>query len=156
MPVRRCDIVVTTDTAGIAWVVLDRPARRNAVTAAMWGELARIFVELSAMNEVRAIVLTGAGDHFCAGADISEVGEARTGTAAAQAYERDVDACAEAIAASPKPTIAAIRGFCLGGGCGLAMACDFRLAGRTARFALQVQQFLLGNGAVFFQVVGRV
>jgi enoyl-CoA hydratase/carnithine racemase len=133
---RRRDIVVTTDPAGVAWVILDRPARRNAVTAAMWSELARIFAELSATDEARVIVLTGTGDHFCAGADISEFGEARTGTAAAQAYERDVDACAATIASSPKPTIAAIRGFCLGGGCGLAMACDFRLADRTARFGI--------------------
>jgi enoyl-CoA hydratase/carnithine racemase len=133
---RRADIVVTTDPTGVARVVLDRPARRNAVTAAMWGELARIFAELRATDEARVIVLTGAGDHFCAGADISEFGEARTGTAAAHAYERDVDACAAAIASSPKPTIAAIRGFCLGGGCGLAMACDFRLADRTARFGI--------------------
>jgi enoyl-CoA hydratase/carnithine racemase len=133
---RRGDIVVTTDADGIAWVVLDRPARRNAVTAAMWGELARIFTELSARDDVRVIVLTGAGDHFCAGADIAEFGEARGDSAAARAYERDVDACTEAIAASPRPTIAAIRGFCLGGGCGLAMACDFRLAHRSARFGI--------------------
>jgi enoyl-CoA hydratase/carnithine racemase len=133
---RRGDIVVTTDAAGVAWVVLDRPARRNAVTAFMWGELARIFVELGARDAVRVIVLTGAGEHFCAGADIAEFGEARTGPAAAHAYERDVDACTAAIAATPKPTIAAIRGFCLGGGCGLAMACDFRLADRSARFGI--------------------
>jgi enoyl-CoA hydratase/carnithine racemase len=131
---RRRDIIVTTDSAGVARVVLDRPARRNAVTAAMWGELARIFAELSATDEARVIVLSGTGDHFCAGADISEFGEVRAGTAAAHAYERDVDACTAAIASSPKPTIAAVRGFCLGGG--LAMACDFRLADRTARFGI--------------------
>jgi enoyl-CoA hydratase/carnithine racemase len=132
----RHDIVVTTDAAGVAWVVLDRPARRNAVTAAMWSELARIFRDLSARDDVRVIVLTGAGDHFCAGADIAEFGEARTGSAAAHVYEHEVDTCTAAIAATPKPTIAAIRGFCLGGGCGLAMACDFRLADRSARFGI--------------------
>ena len=129
-------IVVTTDVSGVARVVLDRPARRNAVTAAMWRELTRIFVELGASPAVRVVVLTGAGDHFCAGADISEFGDTRSGPAAAEAYERDVDACTEAIVGCPKPTIAAVRGFCLGGGCGLAMACDFRVADRTARFGI--------------------
>jgi enoyl-CoA hydratase/carnithine racemase len=133
---RGSDIVVTMEATGVAWVVLERPARRNAVTGAMWRELARLFIELSGLDGVRVIVLTGAGDHFCAGADISEFAETRSGPAAAHAYERDVDACTEAIAASPKPTIAAVRGFCLGGGCGLAMACDFRLADRTARFGI--------------------
>jgi enoyl-CoA hydratase/carnithine racemase len=132
----REDIAVSTDVAGVARVVLDRPERRNAITAAMWRELAHIFAELSARDDVRVIVLTGAGDHFCAGADIAEFGEARTGSAAAHAYESDVDACTAAMVASPKPTIAAIRGFCLGGGCGLAMACDFRLADRSARFGI--------------------
>ena len=130
------DIGVTTDGDGVARVVLARPARRNAVTAAMWRELARIFGDLGARPDVRVIVLTGAGEHFCAGADIGEFGEARTGSAAAQAYERDVDTCIEAIGAAPKPTIAAIRGYCLGGGCGLAMACDFRLADASARFGI--------------------
>jgi enoyl-CoA hydratase/carnithine racemase len=133
---RRCDIVVTTDATGVARLTLDRPARRNALTGAMWRELTRIVAELSASDTVRVVVLTGAGDHFSAGADISEFGAARTGAAAAQAYEGDVDACMVAIAACPKPTIAAVRGFCLGGGCGLAMACDFRLADRTARFGI--------------------
>lgn len=140
------DIVVTTDPAGVARVVLDRPARRNAVTATMWRELARIFTGLSAADGARVIVLTGTGDHFCAGAEISEFGEARTGVAAARAYERDVDACTAAIASSPKPTIAAIRGYCLGGGCALAMACDFRLADRTARFGIPAARLGLVYG----------
>jgi enoyl-CoA hydratase/carnithine racemase len=135
-PHRRDDIVVRREPPGIAWVVLDRPARRNAVTASMWRTLGALFTELGAADDVRAIVLTGSGEHFCAGADIAEFGEVRAGATAAEAYEHDVDACAAAIAASPRPTIAAVRGFCLGGGCGLALACDFRLADRTARFGI--------------------
>jgi enoyl-CoA hydratase/carnithine racemase len=128
--------MVTTDAAGVARVTLDRPARRNAVTAAMWRGLGRIFLDLAASPAARVIVLSGAGDHFCAGADVSEFGDARSGPAAAEAYERDADACIEAIGSCPRPTIAAVRGFCLGGGCALAMACDFRIADRTARFGI--------------------
>jgi enoyl-CoA hydratase/carnithine racemase len=132
----RDEIVVRREPPGIAWVVLDRPARRNAVTASMWRTLGAIFTELGASDDVRVIVLTGSGEHFCAGADIAEFGDVRTGPDATRAYEREVDACEAAIAASPRPTIAAIRGYCLGGGCGLALACDFRLADRTARFGI--------------------
>lgn len=132
----RDDIILRREPPGIAWVVLDRPARRNAVTASMWRTLGAIFTELGASDDVRVIVLTGSGEHFCAGADIGEFGDVRTGPDATRAYERDVEACEAAIAASPRPTIAAIRGYCLGGGCGLALACDFRLADRTARFGI--------------------
>jgi enoyl-CoA hydratase/carnithine racemase len=142
------DIVVTTDATGVACVVLDRPARRNAVTRAMWRDLARVFTELGGTDAVRAIVLTGAGDHFCAGADISEFGGARSDPEAARAYERDVDACVEAIGACPRPTIAAVRGFCLGGGCALAMACDFRLADATARFGIPAARLGIVYGVV--------
>jgi enoyl-CoA hydratase/carnithine racemase len=135
-PHRRDDIVVRREPPGIAWVVLDRPARRNAVTASMWRTLGALFTELGASDDVRVIVLTGTGEHFCAGADIAEFGDVRAGSRSAEAYEHDVDACAAAIAASPRPTIAAVRGFCLGGGCGLALACDFRLADRTAQFGI--------------------
>lgn len=133
---RRDDIIVRHEPPGVVWVVLDRPARRNAITASMWRTLAALFTELGASADVRAIVLTGSGEHFCAGADIAEFDAVRSGAQAARAYERDVDACEAAIAAVSRPTIAAIRGYCLGGGCGLALACDFRLADRTARFGI--------------------
>lgn len=129
-------VVVDREPSGLAWVVLDRPVRRNAMTLSMWRELRDRVVELGRSADVRVIALTGAGDHFCAGADIGEFGEARATAVDAQRYEDAVDACNEAIAEVAKPTIAAIRGFCLGGGCGLAMACDFRLAHSSARFAI--------------------
>jgi len=135
-PERRDDIILRREPPGIAWVVLDRPARRNAVTATMWRTLGSMVTELGTSDDVRVIVLTGTGEHFCAGADIAEFGDARAGSKEAEAYEHDVDACAAAITASSRPTIAAVRGFCLGGGCGLALACDFRLADRTARFGI--------------------
>lgn len=140
---RRDDIGVRLEPPGIAWVVLDRPARRNAVTAAMWRTLAATFTELGASDEVRVIVLAGAGEHFCAGVDIAEFGDVRAGSGAA---EVDVDTCAAAIAAAPRATIAAVRGFCLGGGCGLALACDFRLADRTAQFGIPAARLSIVYG----------
>jgi enoyl-CoA hydratase/carnithine racemase len=129
-------IAVQREPSGLAWVVLDRPARRNALTLTMWRELRDRLAELGAADDVRVIVLAGSGEHFCAGADIGEFEDARSTVADAQQYEEAVDACTETLYQVAKPTIAAIRGFCLGGGCGLAMACDFRLAHTSARFAI--------------------
>jgi len=100
----------------------------------MWRQLRDVFGELGASDQVRAIVLTGAGDHFCAGADIGEFETRRGDVAAGEAYEREVDAAVEVIASSPRATIAAVAGWSVGGGCGLALACDFRLAHASARF----------------------
>src|SRR5438876_9060428 len=130
------NVIVRTIASSVAVVTLNRPARRNAVTIEVWRELARIFVGLGEDPEVRAIVLTGAEGHFCAGADISEFGASRKDAGDVTAYERDVDGCTEALMAVPKPTIAAVSGYCLGGGCALAMGCDFRMAHRSARFGI--------------------
>jgi enoyl-CoA hydratase/carnithine racemase len=121
---------------GTAVVTLARPGRRNAVTLAMWQEIARLFDALGCDERVRAIILTGAGSHFSVGADISEFGVVRSTVAQSVAYEEAVDAASQAIANQPKPVIAAVSGFCLGGGCHLSMACDFRVAGRSAEFGI--------------------
>ena len=141
------EIVVRVEPSGIATVTLDRPAKRNAVTLGMWRELARVFEGFAAPDDVRAVVLTGAGGHFCAGADIGEFGEVRSGVEAGAAYEHAVDRCTEAIMGIAKPTIAAISGFCVGGGCGLAMACDFRVADRSAIFAIPAARLGIVYGA---------
>lgn len=121
---------------GIAVVTLSRPERRNAMSLAMWRELGAIFRGFPDVADLRAVILTGAGGHFCAGADISEFDAVRSSVEQGAVYERAVDSCQEAIATLARPTIAAIEGFCVGGGCGLALACDFRLAERGAQFAI--------------------
>ncbi|MEU1162740.1 enoyl-CoA hydratase/isomerase family protein [Streptomyces sp. NPDC005921] len=114
----------------VATVVMGNAAKRNAMTAAMWRALPPLLDELSADPAVRALVLTGEGDTFCAGADISTL---RDSPAEAQHL---AGAAEEALAAFPKPTLAAVRGHCVGGGSQLAAACDLRFAEEGALFGV--------------------
>ncbi|MCV2459110.1 enoyl-CoA hydratase/isomerase family protein [Streptomyces sp. ICN988] len=114
----------------VATVVVHHPAKRNAMTAAMWRALPRLLDDLATDPGVRALVLTGEGATFCAGADISTLRES-----AQEAQELAVRA-EEALAAFPKPTLAAVRGHCVGGGAQLAAACDLRFAEETALFGV--------------------
>lgn len=120
----------------VATVTLNRPAVRNAVTWSMWKDVARIFRELGGHREVRAIIFTGAGGNFSVGADVSEFSVVRSNVQESADYEYAVDASSEAIAGVPQPVIAAIDGYCLGGGCHLSMACDFRFASPTAEIGI--------------------
>ncbi|MFD9434365.1 enoyl-CoA hydratase/isomerase family protein [Streptomyces sp. NPDC060002] len=117
-------------TDAVATVVLHHPAKRNAMTAAMWAALPPLLDTLAADPAVRALVLTGAGGTFCAGADISTLQESSQ-----EAQELAVRA-EEALAAFPKPTLAAVRGHCVGGGAQLAAACDLRFAEEGAQFGV--------------------
>lgn len=135
-PLLASDIIVERNNPAIATVTLNRPERRNALTLAMWTELGRIFADLSADATVRAIILTGAGGAFSAGADISEFPAVRATVEDGHAYEAAGNHCQTAIATCAKPTIAAISGPCFGGGVGLALACDFRVADTSAYFAI--------------------
>ncbi|OQD57255.1 enoyl-CoA hydratase [Streptomyces phaeoluteigriseus] len=117
-------------TDAVATVVLHHPAKRNAMTAAMWRALPPLLEKLAADPGVRALVLTGAGGTFCAGADISTLqgspDEAQTLAVRAE----------EALAAFPGPTVAAVKGHCVGGGAQLAAACDLRFAEEGALFGV--------------------
>lgn len=114
----------------VATVVVRHPAKRNAMTAAMWRALPPLLDGLARDPAVRALVLTGEGATFCAGADISTL---RDSPHEAQAL---AVAAEEALAAFPKPTLAAVRGHCVGGGAQLAAACDLRLAEEGALFGV--------------------
>lgn len=152
------DISVSRPSPAVAVVTIDRPARRNALNLTAWRDLAGHFRALAAMREVRLVVLTGAAGHFCAGADISEFAEARADSAGGAAYERDVAACYEAIRALPQPSIAAIAGSCVGGGCAIALCCDFRLIHRGARFGIPATKlgtiYTIEECRFLFSIVG--
>jgi enoyl-CoA hydratase/carnithine racemase len=120
----------------VAVVTLNRPEKRNALALPHWQALGATLRAFAADAAVRAVVLTGAGGHFCAGADIGEFDSARQDAKSGEVYTRAVDASAEAILELEKPVIAAIEGSCFGGGCGLAMDCDLRIAAGSARFAI--------------------
>lgn len=133
---RRMSHLLVDISDHVAVVTINRPARRNAITLEMWREMALHFRRLADDGEVRAIILTGAGDDFSTGADVSEFPLVRADAGQAAEYEAAVDACTEAIEAAPQPTIAAIHGYCLGGGCHLALACDFRVGDSTASIGI--------------------
>ncbi|MFI0089939.1 enoyl-CoA hydratase/isomerase family protein [Streptomyces bobili] len=117
-------------TDAVATVVLHHPAKRNAMTAAMWRALPPLLEKLAADPGVRALVLTGAGGTFCAGADISTL-QGSPDEAQSLAVRAE-----EALAAFPGPTLAAVKGHCVGGGAQLAAACDLRFAEEGALFGV--------------------
>src|SRR5438552_9066975 len=130
------EILVERD-GGIATVVFNRPRMRNAVSLAMWSEIADVTEGLAKDDAVRAIVYRGAGrDAFASGADISEFTENRKDTQTALAYNKKTEAAYTSIRLCPKPTVAMIFGFCMGGAMALAMACDLRFAAEGSKFGI--------------------
>jgi len=143
----------------ICRIVLDQPAKMNAMNFAMWSALPDALKRAEAEPGIRVITLEGAGDRaFCAGADISQFGEKRTGEEATRAYDRATASGMDALVNASKPTIALIRGICFGGGMMLALACDIRLARGDSRFRLPAARLGLGyanyNVALMVQRIG--
>jgi enoyl-CoA hydratase len=138
--------------AGVALLTLDDQPRRNAVTPGMRDEIVAAFAELEGQPEVRAVVITGAGRSFCAGADLGNLASA-TGDDLRSIYDAFLT-----VAKSPLPTIAAVNGHAVGAGLNLALACDIRIAGRSARFVTGFLRLGLhpGGGSTWMlqQVVG--
>ena len=130
------DILVSHDGA-IATVVFNRPRMRNAISYAMWNEIARVTEGLVKDDSVRAIVYRGAGTvAFASGADISEFQEQRKDEESSQRYGAATAAAYAAIRDCPKPTIAMIYGFCMGGAMGIAMGCDLRFAAEGSKYGI--------------------
>ena len=130
------DIIVSAEKSGIATVLLNRPHKRNAVSLAMWKQLCAIFRELSSRENVSVVILAGAGGNFCAGADISEFATVRADSNSGRLYEEATEAATVALRDCGKPTIAAVSGYGMGGGCALALACDLRVGDATTRMGI--------------------
>lgn len=129
----------------LATITLDHPARLNAMSIAMWRELRERVEEAVANDDVRATVVIGAGERaFCSGADISEFGRNRSDPTAGAEYDGVVDAGLGALRTAAKPTIAAIRGICFGGGLEIALCCDLRVASANSRFRIPAARLGLG------------
>jgi len=140
----------------LARIVLSQPEKMNAMTFDMWSALPDCIARAVSDPAVRAIVLEGAGERaFCAGADISQFGARRSEPEAVAAYDRAVANAMAALEGAQKPTIALIRGICFGGGFGLAMGCDIRLAREDARFRVPAARLGLGYGFSGVKLIAR-
>src|ERR1700760_2442264 len=133
----------------VGYVIFNNPERHNAVSLDMWAEPSRILEDYARDNDVRVVVLTGAGGKaFVSGADISKFESERSDLEASRAYSKRADAAYASIYEFPKPTIAMIRGYCIGGGLGLAICCDIRIATDNSRFAVPAAKLGIGYGYV--------
>ena len=121
----------------VATVVFNRPQVRNAFNLAMWTQLPDVVAGLARDPTVRAIVFRGAGEEaFASGADISEFKEHRKDRRTAEAYNARTDAAYRALETCPKPTVAMIYGYCMGGAVAIALGCDLRFAAGSAKFGI--------------------
>ena len=131
----------------IATVVLNRPEKLNALSRASWSELGRRMLELSSDEEIRCVILRGAGDKaFAAGADIAEFPQVRADSTQGRAYGELIHETMQAVSRCVHPTIAMIRGACVGGGLEIALACDLRIASDSSRFGIPINRLGLTMG----------
>jgi enoyl-CoA hydratase/carnithine racemase len=136
---------------GIGWIIFNNPARHNAISLTMAEALGRVVDAFAADPAVRVVIVTGAGERaFVSGADISEFAEKRATAAAIAHYDGTAEETSHRLEVLGKPTIAMIRGYCIGGGLDLALRCDLRIAAEDARFGVPAAK--LGLGYSFTEV----
>jgi enoyl-CoA hydratase/carnithine racemase len=129
----------------VGYVIFNNPERHNAVSLEMWTATSEILEGFAKDPDVRVVVLTGAGGKaFVSGADVSKFESERASTDATNVYNAAVERANLGIYEFPKPTIAMIQGYCIGGGVGLAACCDLRIASDNSRFAVPAAKLGLG------------
>lgn len=130
------DVALCKQEGKIAWLTLNRPEKLNALNVALWREIRSTIVKAQEDKEISAIVISGAGNTFCAGDDIRELGTLNSVKQAHDLFLNEIYPALESILTSKKPIIAAVNGLAYGGGCGLVMASDLAVASENAMFAL--------------------
>lgn len=147
---------VRTEQHGpLGWIIFDHPERRNAISGVMWRAIPECVQALEQDPAVRVVIMRGAGEvAFVSGADISEFEQSRSGVGAEQ-YDADNARAIGALALCAKPVLALIHGFCVGGGCALALAADVRYAADDAMFAIPAARLGLGYGAGGLEMLER-
>jgi enoyl-CoA hydratase len=141
------DKMIAQKDGAIGRLIFNNPARHNAVSLEMWEAVTRIIDDFERDDAVRVIVVSGAGGRaFVSGADISEFKERRASEEAVAAYSEISEGARRRIQDTPKPTIAMIQGYCIGGGVGTALACDLRIAAEGSRFGIPAAKLGLGYG----------
>ena len=129
----------------VGYVIFNNPERHNAVSLEMWTATSEILEGFAKDPDVRVVVLTGAGGKaFVSGADVSKFESERASMDATKVYNAAVERANSGIYEFPKPTIAMIQGYCIGGGVGLATCCDLRIASDNSRFAVPAAKLGLG------------
>ena len=143
----KTDKILSRKEGGVGILTFNNPERHNAVSLEMWEAATAILADFAADKEVRVVVLTGAGGKaFVSGADISKFESERSSKSAIELYNAMVDKANTAVYEFPKPTIAMIRGYCIGGGVGLALCCDLRICSDNSKFGVPAAKLGLGYG----------
>jgi len=147
------DPVLVARDGTIATVSLNNPERLNALNRAMWARLGGVMRELSADDALRCVVVRGAGDNaFAAGADIAEFASERANSKQAKPYGNLIHETMQAVARCRHPTVAMIKGSCVGGGLEIAAMCDLRVCGQSSRFGIPVNK--LGLTMAYGELMG--
>jgi enoyl-CoA hydratase len=139
--------ILQSVTEGVGVITFNNPEKRNAMSLDMWQGLGQALIELRDDPEVRVVILVGAGDKaFVSGADISQFEKTRHNAAASEEYSKRSAAERALLGDYPKPTIACIRGFCLGGGMQVAMLADIRIAAENSQFGIPAARLGIAYG----------
>ncbi len=139
------DKMIMEKRGPVGWMIFNNPAKFNAVSMEMWEASVEILDEFEKDDDIRVVIVTGAGGKaFISGADISKFEDERSSQEAVDRYADAVGGAYNGLQNFPKPTIAMINGYCIGGGAGLAVCCDMRLCSDTSRFAIPAAKLGLG------------
>lgn len=143
----RTDRMLAHVENGVGWITFNQPKRRNAVSFDMWAAIPEIVNAFTEDDEVRVVVMKGAGDKaFVSGADISEFEEKRNTAEQVEIYDAGTAAANAALREMPMPLIAMVRGFCIGGGLAISLSADIRISAEDGQFGVPAARLGLGYG----------